>query len=784
MSAVWRAARAAVRRRRLQTFIIGLVVFFSTAMIVVALGLVAAASGPFDQAYAARSGAHLVAAYDNRLVSATALAKVGQRSGVAAVAGPFAEVSLAVPPGAGPPGELTVVGRPGPGGTVDQLNLWTGRWPSGPHEIVLSGLPSDGDRIVGNTITPSGAQPWTVVGLASSVSESATGWVTPAFMATLHPTQLQMLFRFTHASTTAQIDADRTAVSAGLPGGALLGSQSYLALRAKASSGAAIYVPFLSTFGFLGLAVAVLIVVNVVSGAVVSGFRHIGVLKSLGFTPTQVMAVYLVMVGLPAVIGTVLGTAVGNLAAQPVLHNAFEDYGGGSDVVASWVDVVALLGMPLLVLLAAVAPALRARSLSAAEAISAGSAQHAGRALAVQRWLSGTRLPRPVSLGLGLPFARPARSAVTLAAIVLGVLSMTLATGLTRTVSAFEAARTPAKDRVQVVVMGAQGIQQVKLKPTGGPPPVAPSSTASKPSLSDTADEAMLRGLPGAAHVAATVGYDVQVVGETASLNAVFYRGDTGALAPKVEKGHWPNGPGQVALSGQVLKDRGLRVGDTITLESNAKRVRVLVVGDLFSDGNIQLAAGPGTLAQLAPDARADSYLVELTSGTDADAYSAAVRAGDPSLDAFPAPGNHSGGARVVNAAATLLTLMLGAVAALGVFNTIVLNTRERRRDLGTLKSMGMTPRQVIAMLLTSMGVLGLLGGLVGVPLGIGAHRLVVPAMVHAGQLVVPGFLLHVFDAQLVVGLGLAAVAIALLGALIPSRSAASRPIAEVLHNE
>ncbi|MFK4265722.1 FtsX-like permease family protein [Streptomyces milbemycinicus] len=37
---------------------------------------------------------------------------------------------------------------------------------------------------------------------------------------------------------------------------------------------------------------------------------------------------------------------------------------------------------------------------------------------------------------------------------------------------------------------------------------------------------------------------------------------------------------------------------------------------------------------------------------------------------------------------------MLTVVAALGVFNTVVLNTRDRRRDLGMLKSIGMTPRQ------------------------------------------------------------------------------------------
>ena len=52
---------------------------------------------------------------------------------------------------------------------------------------------------------------------------------------------------------------------------------------------------------------------NVVSGAVVAGFRHIGVLKALGFTPNQVMAVYLTMVAVPALVGCVVGTVAGNM---------------------------------------------------------------------------------------------------------------------------------------------------------------------------------------------------------------------------------------------------------------------------------------------------------------------------------------------------------------------------------------------------------------------------------------------------------------------------------------
>ncbi len=45
-------------------------------------------------------------------------------------------------------------------------------------------------------------------------------------------------------------------------------------------------------FGILGLLVAVLIVGDAGERCGGLGFRHIGVLKSLGFTPNQVVAVY------------------------------------------------------------------------------------------------------------------------------------------------------------------------------------------------------------------------------------------------------------------------------------------------------------------------------------------------------------------------------------------------------------------------------------------------------------------------------------------------------------
>src|SRR5258707_14995277 len=80
--------------------------------------------------------------------------------------------------------------------------------------------------------------------------------------------------------------------------------------------------------------------------------------------------------------------------------------------------------------LAAVAPALRAGRLSAVQAIATGRAPAQGRGYAVHRLLGRLRLPRPVTIGLAAPFARPARTAVTLAAILLGAITVTFAAGL------------------------------------------------------------------------------------------------------------------------------------------------------------------------------------------------------------------------------------------------------------------------------------------------------------------------------------------------------------------
>lgn len=582
-------------------------------------------------------------------------------------------------------------------------------------------------------------------------------------MTALRPATAQMLYRFADSSTVARLNAAFGRATDGLPEGALTSAHTHLDLRKAFSSLADAYLPFMTLFGILGLLVSALIVGNVVSGAVVSGYRHIGVLKALGFTPNQVVAVYLMMMAVPALFGSVAGTLLGNALAGPILGIAFSGIETGRAAVGGvspWVSVVCLLGMPALVLLTALVPALRAHRLPAARAISAGSAPLTGRGLRAQRVLGGSRLPRAVSMGLGQPFARPGRTLLTLAAVVLGVTTVTLATGLTSTMLAYsEAGRGGALVRVDAG---------------------EPAEGRAAPLPGDAQIEERLRSLPGAAGVRARALAQVTLVGQSRPAFADFYRGDDASSAGRIVAGRMPEAAGEFVAGPAFLTQNGLRLGDRVTLALGGRQTSATLVGELIEGNARGLEASWETLLPLAPDARPVEYEVRLAPGADARTYAAAAEAVGPGLRASVSDAGNSATTTVV-AFSTVFTVLLSAVASLGVFNTVLLGTRERRRDLGMLKSIGMTPRQVVAMTVTSVAGVGAVGGLLGIPLGILAHRLVVD---NVGVVSFPESMKDVWDAPQLSGLLLAGVAIAVVGALVPARAAARTTIAAALHTE
>ena len=130
------------------------------------------------------------------------------------------------------------------------------------------------------------------------------------------------------------------------------------------------------------------------------------------------------------------------------------------------------------------------------------------------------------------------------------------------------------------------------------------------------------------------------------------------------------------------------------------------------------------------------------------------------------------------------LTLMLVSVAALGVLNSVVLDTRERVHDLGRLQGGGMTPRQTVAQVITSVSGIGLLAGVVGVPLGIAVHHFVAPEMAATVGLTLPPVEMAVYPATLIAVLIFGGLAIAVAGSLMPAGWAAKVRTATALRTE
>ena len=182
-------------------------------------------------------------------------------------------------------------------------------------------------------------------------------------------------------------------------------------------------------FAVIGLVLAVLITASVVAAAVVASYRRIGVLKCIGFTPAQVTVTYLAQIGLPALAGAIAGTALGDWRVLPLVN-------GGNSLfhlnvtVPLWINICVPLGMLALTGLAAAGLRCGPGGCSAVQAITAGQAPPAGHGYGAHRLLGRLALPRPVTAGLAAPLTRPARSAVTLAAITFGLTAVVLATGL------------------------------------------------------------------------------------------------------------------------------------------------------------------------------------------------------------------------------------------------------------------------------------------------------------------------------------------------------------------
>ena len=295
---------------------------------------------------------------------------------------------------------------------------------------------------------------------------------------------------------------------------------------------------------------------------------------------------------------------------------------------------------------------------------------------------------------------------------------------------------------------------------------------------------------PGVEAVSEMRSGEAKVAGKTVLITGVD------ANLTKVVDIAWSSGsssvPAQLGRDGAFIvkryaDDHSLAVGSPLTVQTpTGKALRLHVDGIIdppkggspFGEVSVSTATFDGAFA----DHDNDLTLLNISGGAS-DANTATL---EKSLAAFPAAvvetreeflSTRTG---EITQALKILYALLGLsviVSLFGVINTLVLSVFERTRELGMLRAIGMTRRQVRRMIRYESIVTALIGATLGIAVGIFLAVLTTTALSQYGVVFAAPY------GTLVVFVGVAILA-GMLAAILPARRASKLNILEALQYE
>jgi putative ABC transport system permease protein len=654
------------------------------------------------------------------------------------------------------------------------FRLGDGRWATGPGEVVIDQGTADeegyavGDRV--EVATRGAARSFEIVGVARFADVESLGRATFAiFDLAAAQTLFDKAGRYDRILVTGSLDA--------APAGTQI--RSAAADDRFELEGLRTIVGILRTvllaFAGVALLVGAFTIFNALSIAVAQRTRELGLLRMVGASRRQVRRMVLLEAAAIGAGASVVGLAAGVLLASG-LEGLFDAMGlglpiAGLSLTGGTVIAGLLVGVGV-TMLAALLPARRATKVAPVaalrEAADAGArVRLPGRVLRAATGLVGRPSARlggsAGRLARSNAMRHPGRTAATASALLIGVALVTavtvVATGL-KDVSTGSLDRRVQATAVVAAVDGWSPIDPAVERAVASAPGVeAVSSLRQDGALAFGQEEGVNAVDP--ATITRLFDYDLKAVDE-AALAAL---GRDGAL---VDDG-WAT-------------EHGLKVGDAFTVTSpKGTELRLTVRAIEESPVLDVLSLGPITISQQAFEGAfaAERNRFTLVAGGD-------VAALERALAAFPEVEVSTKDAFITTqtewigqilAVLWILLALAVIVSLFGIVNTLVLATFERRRELGTLRAMGMSRRQLRRMVRHESVITALMGALPGIAVGLGLAAAVVAALGEYGlEFVVPTGAL--------VAVAVIAVLAGMAAAVLPARRAARTDVLAALAYE
>jgi putative ABC transport system permease protein len=245
----------------------------------------------------------------------------------------------------------------------------------------------------------------------------------------------------------------------------------------------------------------------------------------------------------------------------------------------------------------------------------------------------------------------------------------------------------------------------------------------------------------------------------------------------------------ELIANGLLAAQLKLKPGDSVTLNTLHGPQSYRVAGIAVDYLNLKLVSAYISQENLARDFNSTGDLLVMANqrpGADAASVRAAVQAVTEQYPAFKlwssAEWRHSQELAFATSTQSIYYVLMAVLtlpSLLALINTLSINVIERTREIGTLRAVGATRRQVGRLLVGESLLLASLGALLGVGAGIWLSYLLVAATNASGLSVN-----YVFPLGGVLVAGTAGVLFGLVGALLPARHAARLDIVRALQYE